>query len=96
MSWTETDDKELQECLDRLLAEQKELESKLRPIGIIINNTRIIQDGESTSYNKLRERVITKIPPKDMWGVDMTDEIRLQIKNECITKTNELLGELDE
>lgn len=93
MSWTKTDDEELQECLDRLLVEQKELESKLRPIGTIINNARIIQSRESTSFNEKRERIITKILPKDKWGADMTDESRLQTKNECITKTNELLGE---
>lgn len=96
MSWTETDDNEIQECLDRLLAEQKKMESKLRPIGTIINNTLKIQSREYTSYNEKRERIITKIPPKDQWGADMTDEIRLQIKNECITKTGELLGEIDE
>lgn len=93
MSWSETDDTELQTCLDRLLAEQKELESKLRPLGTIINNTKKIQSREYTSYNEKRERIITKIPPKDKWGADMTDVDRLQIKDECIAKTNELLGE---
>ncbi len=93
MSWTETDDTEIQKCLDRLLVEQKKLESKLRPIGIIINNTRKIQSGESTTFNKKRERIITKIPPKDKWGNDMKDTDRLKIKNECIAKTKELLGE---
>lgn len=94
MTWTDDNDKEVQECLDRVLAEQKKLESKLRPIEIIINNTRRIQSKESTSYNKKRERIITKIPPKDKWGEIMADEIRLEIKNQCIAKTNELLGEI--
>ena len=93
MTWTDNNDKEVQECLNRLLVEQKELESKLRPIGIIINNTRIIQSREFTSFNEKREQIITKILPRDQWGNDMTDDIRLKIKNECIAKTNELLGE---
>jgi len=33
---------------------------------------------------------------ENKWGKDMKDKERLEIKNECIVKTNELLGESDE
>lgn len=94
MSWTDNNDKELQKCLDRLLAEQKHFESKLRPIGTIINNIKKIQSKEYTSFNEKRERQITKILPKDKWGADMTDESRLRVKDECVSKTIEILGEI--
>ncbi len=93
MSWTDKDDSELQEYLDRLQTKQKEFQSQLNPIEIIINNIREIQSRNLTSYTEKRERIITKIPPKDKWGNNMKDTDRLQIKNECIAKTIELLGE---
>ena len=93
MSWTETDDAELEASYDRLSAAQKELESKISPINVIITNIAKIKSKQSISYNDQREQIITKIPPKDKWGDDMADETRLQTKNECITKTIELLGE---
>lgn len=96
MSWTETDDAELQACLDRLLNKQKELQAILTPVGIIINNTKQIQSREIKSYTENREQKITKISPKDQWGEDLTYEARLEIKNQCIAKTTELLGEPDE
>ena len=96
MTWTDTDDAELQESLDRLYAKQKELQEQLSPLDIIINNSKQIQSRELTTFNEARERQITKISPKDKWGVDMTDDARLAIKEECISKTIELLGEPDE
>jgi len=93
MAWTDKDDGELQECLDRLQVKQKELESQLSPIGITINIIRQIQSKETTSYTEKRESQIIKIKPKDKWGNDMTDKYRLKTKNECITKSIELLGE---
>jgi len=93
MSWSDTDDAELQECLDRLQTKQKELQSQLNPVEIIINNTRQIQSRNLTSYTEKRKRKITKILPKDKWNNDMKDTDRLRIKGECIVKTNKLLGE---
>lgn len=95
MSWSETDDTEIQENLDRLQDKQKELQVKLTPIGTIINNIKNIQTRISPSFVKEGEEPI-KILPKDKWGEDMTDTVRLQIKKECIDKTIELLGEPDE
>ncbi len=95
MSWSETDDTEIQENLDRLQDKQKELQSQLTPLGIIINITKSIQTKISPSFVKEGEEPI-KILPKDKWGEDMADTVRLQIKNECIVKTIELLGEPDE
>ena len=60
---------------------------------IIINNSKNIQTR--TLPNIAKEEHI-KILPKDKWGDEMTDEYRLEIKNECIAKTIELLGEPDE
>ena len=92
MAWTETDDIELQETLDRLYSKQKELQSQLIPLAIIINNSKSIQT--KTLPNIGKEEYI-KILPKDKWGDEMTDEYRLKIKKECIDKTIELLGEPD-
>lgn len=96
MSWTETDDTELQECFDRLVEEEKELQSQLTSVGVLINNTREIQKREVISYTEDKAKRVTTILPKDKWGVDMTDEYRLTTKDECISKTNELLGVVDE
>lgn len=96
MSWTETDDTELEESYDRLSAAQKELESQIRPINVIITNIVKIKSKQFTTYDSKREPIITKIIPKDKWGEDMTDEDRLQIKGECTAKTIELLGVPDE
>lgn len=100
MVWGENDDIEVQENLDRLLIEQKNLQSKLNPIEITINNTRQIQTktqfGAYTVVGNERIQEKIEIKPKDKWGEDMTDEIRLQTKNECMTKTIELLGEPDD
>jgi len=93
MSWTDKDDDEIEECLDRLLAKQKKLQAQLNPIEIIINNARQIQSINVTSYTEKREQITAKISPKDKWNNNMKNTDRLQIKNECITKTNELLGE---
>jgi len=94
MAWAETDDTELQEYLDRLQDKQKELQSQLTPLGTIINNTKSIQTKTLPSYVKEEESII--ILPKDKWGEIMTDEYRLKVKDECIAKTIELLGEPDE
>lgn len=96
MAWTDDDDSELQKYLDKLQTKQKEFQSQLNPIEIIINNIRQIQSRDVTSYTEKREQIITKIPPKDKWNNNMKDVDRLKIKDECINKTNELLGEIDE
>jgi len=96
MVWTDTDDEELQECYDKLIKRQKELNPQMQAVQVIINNTAQIQTRRVISYNGKREQLVEKIKPKDKWGEDMTDEYRLQIKEECITKTNELLGTKDE
>ena len=93
MAWTETDDTELQESLDRLYSKQQELQSQLSPLVIIINNSKSIQ---TRTLPNIAEEEYIKILPTDKWGDKMTDEYRLQIKNECIAKTIELLGEPDE
>lgn len=92
MVWMESDDDELLKCYDKLIAAQRKLEAQIQPIQVIINNTAKIQSRQVTSYNDKLERITTKILPKDQWGQDMTDEYRLIIKDECISKTNELLG----
>ena len=92
MSWTEDDDTELQAYLDRLIDQQKELQSQLIPLAIIINNSKSIQTR--TLPNIAKEEYI-KILPKDKWGDEMTDEYRLKVKNEILVKINELLGEPD-
>ena len=89
MSWSETDDIELQEYLDRLQAKQKELQAQLIPLGTIINNAKSIQTRILPSHVEGEESII--ILPKDKWGEEMTDEYRLKVKDECIAKTNELL-----
>ncbi len=96
MSWSETDDTEIQDNLDRLQDKQKELQLQLNPIENIIRNTKQIQTRELTTFTDKREIQITKISPKDKWGEPMADDVRLVVKNECITKTIELLGEPDE
>jgi len=93
MAWTDSDDDHLKESEDRLLEKQKELESQLIPIKTILNNIAKIKSREFTSYNEKRELLVKKIKPKDKWGKDMTDKDRLKTKDECIEKTNELLGE---
>lgn len=92
MSWTEADDQEIQECCDRLIEKQKELNPQIQAVQVILNNTIQIQTREIISYNDKREQIITKTIPKDKWDKEMTDKYRLKIKDECITKTNELLG----
>ena len=99
MSWTETNDKEIQEYLVRLKNKQKEIQPILNHVEIIINNTRNIQTKIQTSYTVdkgQRIQRIVKLKPKDKWGDEMTDEYRLEVKNEILVKINELLGEPDE
>jgi len=96
MLFGESDDIELQECFDRLVKKQKELQSQLSPIEILINNTREIQTRIVISYTDKKAKRETTIFPKDKWGDKMTDEYRLKTKNECILKTNELLGVVNE
>ena len=96
MSWTETNDEEIQEYLDRLENKQKEIQPILNLVEIIINNTRKIQTRIQKSYTiEQGQRIerITKLKPKDKWGDEMTDEYRLEVKAECLVKINELLGE---
>jgi len=92
MVWLESYDDELLECFDKLIAVQRSLEAQIRPIQVIINNVIKIQTRKVASYNDKRVQIITKVLPTDQWGTDMTDEDRIKIKDECITKTNELLG----
>ncbi len=100
MAWNENDDKEVTEHLDRLQQNQKKLQLISNPSEIIINNLRNIQTktqfGAHTVVDNERIQQKIKINPKDKWGDEMTDEYRLQVKNECIVKTIELLGEPDE
>lgn len=93
MSWSITDDEKIQECRDRLMIKYKELQSQLKPTEVIINNITQIQSRDVISYNDKREKITTKVIPKDKWNEDMTDKYRLKIKDECISRTNELLGE---
>jgi len=98
MSWTETDDVEIQASLERLYDKQKEIKPILNHIEIIINNTRNIQTKIQTSYavdKGQRIKRIVKLKPKDKWGDKMTDEYRLKVKNEILVKINDLLGEPD-
>jgi len=92
MSWTETDDNEIQETYDKLIAAKKELTDQVALIQVILGNTATILTREIRSYDDKNQQVITPILPKDKWGEEMTDENRLIIKDECIAKTNELLG----
>lgn len=92
MSWTEADDTELEECYDRLRKKQRGLEAQLKLVMVIITNALKIKSKPVISYNDKKEQIITNILPKDKWGKDMTNENRLKTKDECITKTNELLG----
>jgi len=92
MSWTDTDDDQLKESEDKLFEKQHELNAQLIPIRTILSNITQIESKESKFFNGEQKIEITKIKPKDKWGEDMTDEYRLKIKDECITKTNELLG----
>lgn len=89
MVWSEKDDKDVQECLDKLIKKQVELQSQLTPLITIINNTKKIQTLEKVNYTTKNE--IIKIKPKDQWGNEVTDADRLKTKNECIAKTSELL-----
>lgn len=93
MSWSETDDIELQESLDRLYSKQKELQAQLTPLETIINNSKSIQ---TRTLPNIGEEEYIIILPKDKWGDDMTDGYRLEVKDQCIAKTIELLGEPDE
>jgi len=92
MSWTETDDTELEAIYDRLREKQRGLEFALKEVMVIITNAVKIKTIQNLTVNTKHEQITTKILPKDKWGEDMTDEYRLKIKDECITKTNELLG----
>ena len=92
MSWSETDDTELEASYNRLRVEQGELETKLKSVMVIITNAVAIKNKSGVIYNDNNIPEIGTILPKDKWGEDMTDEYRLKIKDECITKTNELLG----
>jgi len=99
MSWTDNDDKEVQENLDRLQDKQKEFQLITNPMEIIINNLRKIQTKTQISYtvvNGERIQQTKKIKPIDEWGDNMTDKDRLEDKSECIAKTIELLGASDE
>lgn len=91
MVWTDSDDVELQKCLDKLLAEQKKYQEILSPLGVIINNVKSIQTRETTSYTKNSKKSV-KVFPKDKWGVKMKDTEKIKMKKECIDKTNKLLG----
>lgn len=94
MAWTDSDDEELQECLDRLMAEQKKHQEILIPLGVIINNVKSIQTRQTFSHTKNEKSV--KIFPKDRWGANMKDVEKLKLKKECIAKTNKLLGDPNE
>lgn len=93
MVWNESDNTILQECLDRLVAKQREFQLLLTPIDIILKNLKQIQIRETISFTDKKEQVIIKIKPKDRWGNQMNETDRQKIKNEIVTKTNELLGE---
>ncbi len=95
MVWTEKDDEEAQDCLNRLLVEQKKHQDILTPLSVIINNVKGIQTREITSHTKNSQKPV-KIFPKDKWGIKMKDTDKLKLKKECIAKTIELLGEPDE
>ena len=90
MSWQESDEKELQEYYDKLMIKDNKLAKQLEYIRVIINNTKKIQSRKVTPFNENKELIITIIKPKDKWGDEMTDEYKIIVKNECITKANEL------
>lgn len=90
MVWSDSDDEELEKCLDRLMVEQQKHQEILTPLSVIINNVKSIQTRTLISELKNQEQ---KILPKDKWGKNMKDAPRFKLKNECIAKTIELLGE---
>lgn len=89
MVWTDKNDSELQDCYNKLKENEKKLQSQLEPIRLLLNNITQIQTGQ---WIASKDRTVTKIIPKDLLGKDMTDEYRLKIKDECVKRTNKLLG----
>lgn len=89
MGWTDKNDAELQDCYNKLRENEGKLQSQLGPIMLILNNITQIQTKKLIAS---KDNQVTKIIPKDLWGKDMTDEYRLKIKDECVKRTNELLG----
>ena len=59
MSWTKTDDEKLEECYDRLRVEQRELESQIKSVMVIITNAVKIKSKPVISYNDKKEQIIT-------------------------------------
>lgn len=92
MSWTTNDENELQECINKIKKAFDELKSKTTPIEKILGIARSIQTNTSIDYTDKNKPKIIEIKPKDRWNNIMADEEKLQIKKECIDKTNKLLS----
>jgi putative salt-induced outer membrane protein YdiY len=90
MSWTEADNAEVEECYNKLIAEESNLKQRLELFRVAITNTIAIRSRTIFTYDP---EMSTTAIPKDKWGETMTIEYRLKTKDECITKTNELLDD---
>ena len=92
MVWKESDDKKVDDCLEKLTKKAQELDGKLFKInslrviaGKIQSRTIFVQ-----TESKDGEQVVK---PKDDFGVELKDDYRLDQLSKLVTATNTEIGD---
>lgn len=91
MTWKKSDDDKIDNCIDRLEAEDKKLNKQQSKIHFLRHGASHIQ-AKKRVIQKAGKTDIEIIPPLDLSGEPMNDDYRLEQLGQIITKTDELLG----
>jgi len=93
MPWTENDNGKLAKYMEKLENKKRELDEKLgrinnlRKVGGKIQTRIITSRGEPDKNGKVQD-VIKTIKPKDTFGVELSDDYRLDQLTKLVTATD--------
>lgn len=95
MPWKESDNEKTDNCINRLNLEERKLNEQLAKIHLLKNGIGRIKTQKSVQTIDAKS-VLVDIPPKDPSGDSMNEDYRLLQLEKIITKTDELLGPIEE
>lgn len=98
MSWGESDDDKVNDCITKLEDKARILEEELAKINTLRKiagkiKTRTILVEKEPNEKGMRQTETQIIKPKDDFGVELKDNYRLDQLSKLVTKTNIELGD---
>jgi len=96
MSWTDSEYTETEECIEKLDQEERRLNTLLAQVQLLKHGANKIKGKKEIIQNDDGTEEIILTSPNDLSGESMKDTYRLEQLENIISKTNELLDNLNE